>query len=151
IRAAVDAQPAVLSTAWPRDNQDLAAIFGMAHERGIRVLHMVPTANDAIQAAQAGADVIIAQGTDAGGHIGLIGTVVIAPQVRRRREELLADMFEARKQGNVQESILYWGQGAGLISEIVPAARVIADMVTEAETIIAERLPGLVVREAPTR
>jgi len=60
-------------------------------------------------------------------------------------------MFEARKQGNVQESILYWGQGAGLISEIVPAARVIADMVTEAETIIAERLPGLVVREAPTR
>ena len=80
IRAAVDAQPAVLSTAWPRDNQDLAAIFGMAHERGIKVLHMVPTANDAIKAAQAGADVIIAQGTDAGGHIGLIGTVVIVPR-----------------------------------------------------------------------
>src|SRR5437773_296575 len=35
-------EPALFSTAWPRDGQDLAAIFARAHERGIRVMHMVP-------------------------------------------------------------------------------------------------------------
>ncbi len=81
IRAVLDAQPAVYSTAWPRDNQDLKAIFEMAHDRGLKVMHMVPTVADAVQAAAAGADVIVAQGTDGGGHIGLIGTVAIVPQV----------------------------------------------------------------------
>jgi NAD(P)H-dependent flavin oxidoreductase YrpB (nitropropane dioxygenase family) len=38
----LQAEPAVLSTAWPRDDQDLRAIFAKAHERGIRVMHMVP-------------------------------------------------------------------------------------------------------------
>jgi len=249
IRAALDARPAVLSTAWPRDNQDLAAIFRSAHEAGVKVLHMVPTANDASKAVAAGADVIIAQGTDGGGHIGLIGTVVIVPQVvravsptpvlaaggisdgaglaamlalgaqgvligtrfiatteapvhiaikqaivdsdgtdtivtdvgdilmgsdwpgayarvarnrlierwlgrpsevRRLREELLADMFEARKKGEVGESLLYWGQGAGLEELVNPAGEVVRDLVAEAEAIITERLPGLVVQEAPT-
>jgi NAD(P)H-dependent flavin oxidoreductase YrpB (nitropropane dioxygenase family) len=74
-------EPAVLSTAWPRDDQDLASIFARAHERGIRVMHMVPRVDDAVRAAEAGADVIVAQGTEGGGHIGEIGTVVIVPQV----------------------------------------------------------------------
>lgn len=64
MRAVLEARPAVLSTAWPRDDQNLAAIFESAHERGINVLHMVPTLADAGRAAEAGADVIIAQGTD---------------------------------------------------------------------------------------
>jgi NAD(P)H-dependent flavin oxidoreductase YrpB (nitropropane dioxygenase family) len=75
------AEPAVLSTAWPRDDQDLGAIFAQAHERGIRVMHMVPKVEDAVIAAAAGADVIVAQGNEGGGHIGEMGTAVVVRQV----------------------------------------------------------------------
>ena len=75
------AEPAVLSTAWPRDDQDLGAIFAKAHHRGIRVMHMVATVADAVRAAEAGADVIVAQGNEGGGHVGEIGTTVIVRQV----------------------------------------------------------------------
>src|SRR5438094_8029657 len=83
IRAALETKPSVLSTAWPRDDQDLKAIFAAAHERGVKVLHMVAAVGDAVRAAEAGADAVIAQGTDGGGHIGLIGTTVIVRQVVR--------------------------------------------------------------------
>jgi NAD(P)H-dependent flavin oxidoreductase YrpB (nitropropane dioxygenase family) len=52
----------VFSTAWPRDDQDLPAIFAKAHDRGCRVMHMVSRVQDAVRAADAGADVIVAQG-----------------------------------------------------------------------------------------
>src|SRR5438046_7850386 len=83
IREVLEAKPAVLSSAWPRDDQDLAEVFGRAHERGLKVVHMVPTADDASRAAEAGAYVIVAQGTDGGGHIGPVGTVVVVPAVVR--------------------------------------------------------------------
>ena len=75
------AEPAVLSTAWPRDDQDVQAIFAKAHDRGMRVMHMVPRVEDAVRAAEAGADVIVAQGNEGGGHVGEIGTTVIVRQV----------------------------------------------------------------------
>jgi NAD(P)H-dependent flavin oxidoreductase YrpB (nitropropane dioxygenase family) len=76
-------EPAVLSTAWPRDDQDLAEIIRKAHDRGICVMHMVPRFEDAVQAAEAGADVIVAQGFEGGGHIGEIASVVIVRQVAK--------------------------------------------------------------------
>ena len=75
------AEPAVLSTAWPRDDQDLGAIFAKALDRGIRVMHMVATVADALRAAEAGANVIVAQGNEGGGHVGEIGTTVVVRQV----------------------------------------------------------------------
>jgi NAD(P)H-dependent flavin oxidoreductase YrpB (nitropropane dioxygenase family) len=74
-------EPAVFSTAWPRDDQDLAAIFARAHDRGIRVMHMVPRVDDAVEAAEAGADVIVAQGNEGGGHVGEMATTVVVRQV----------------------------------------------------------------------
>src|SRR6266702_1903174 len=44
-------------------------------------MHMVPRCDDAERAVAAGADVIVAQGNEGGGHIGEIGTVVIVRQV----------------------------------------------------------------------
>ncbi|MFY9580620.1 MAG: nitronate monooxygenase [Gaiellaceae bacterium] len=79
----LQAQPAVLSTAWARNDQDLAAIFAKAHESGAKVMHMVPSLADAEHAAEAGADVIVAQGTEGGGHVGLMGTTVIVRQVAK--------------------------------------------------------------------
>jgi NAD(P)H-dependent flavin oxidoreductase YrpB (nitropropane dioxygenase family) len=76
-------EPAVFSTAWPRDDQDLAAIFALAHERGAKVMHMVATVPDAVAAVEAGADVIVAQGGEGGGHVGEIGTTVLVRQAVR--------------------------------------------------------------------
>jgi NAD(P)H-dependent flavin oxidoreductase YrpB (nitropropane dioxygenase family) len=74
-------EPQVFSTAWPRDDQDLAAIFAKAHDRGCHVMHMVPLAEDALRATEAGADVIVAQGNEGGGHIGELASTVIVRQV----------------------------------------------------------------------
>lgn len=76
-------EPEVLSTAWARDDQDLKEIFAKAHDRGCRVMHMIARADDAERAVEAGADVIVAQGNEGGGHIGEIGTVVIVRQVTK--------------------------------------------------------------------
>lgn len=81
LAATLDAKPAVLSTAWPRDDQDLGVIFARAHERGAKVMHMVPRLDDAERAAEAGADVIVAQGNEGGGHVGEMGTTVLVRQV----------------------------------------------------------------------
>src|SRR5207249_1361658 len=85
--AAVDAvlaqRPAVLSTAWPWPEQDLRPVFERGHAAGATVIHMVPVVEEAVRAAEAGADVIVAQGSDGGGHVGLVGTMALVPMVVR--------------------------------------------------------------------
>jgi nitronate monooxygenase len=69
-----------------------AELVRRCHERGIKVLTMVATVEDARAEAQSGVDVIVAQGGEAGGHrsIGdkparpeaaLVGTIALVPQV----------------------------------------------------------------------
>lgn len=83
VDAVLATRPAVFSTAWPSPEQDLREIFDRAHEAGAVVVHMVPTLADAVSAAEAGADVIVAQGTEGGGHVGLMASIVIVPLVAR--------------------------------------------------------------------
>jgi NAD(P)H-dependent flavin oxidoreductase YrpB (nitropropane dioxygenase family) len=83
VDAVLAARPPVFSTAWPTPEHDLATLFTRAHEIGAVVMHMVATVHEARRAAEAGADVIVAQGTEGGGHVGLIGTMVLVPQVVR--------------------------------------------------------------------
>jgi NAD(P)H-dependent flavin oxidoreductase YrpB (nitropropane dioxygenase family) len=83
IEAVLQTRPAVFSTAWPTAEQDLAPIFARARDHGVKTVHMVSTVHEATRAAEAGADVIVAQGTEGGGHVGLIGTMVLVPQVVR--------------------------------------------------------------------
>lgn len=83
IEAVLAARPHVLSTAWPWPDFDLAALFKRARATGARVVHMASTVREARRAADAGADVIVAQGTEGGGHVGLMGTMVLVPQVVR--------------------------------------------------------------------
>ncbi len=52
-----------------------------AHAAGVMVFVQVQTLRQAITAARAGADVIIAQGGEAGGHAGAIGTLALLPAV----------------------------------------------------------------------
>jgi enoyl-[acyl-carrier protein] reductase II len=51
------------------------------HRRGMIVMVMVGKVKHAVHAERAGADVVAAQGTEAGGHTGEIGTLALVPQV----------------------------------------------------------------------
>lgn len=74
-------RPAVMSFAWPTSDQPLEAIFARAHAAGAKVMHMVSGVHEAVRAARAGADVIVAQGMEGGGHIGVMGAIALVPQV----------------------------------------------------------------------
>ena len=52
-----------------------------AHDAGALVMHQVTTVAQARQAAERGADIIVAQGGEAGGYGGNIATLVLVPQV----------------------------------------------------------------------
>jgi NAD(P)H-dependent flavin oxidoreductase YrpB (nitropropane dioxygenase family) len=67
----------VLSLAWGRATD----LTYQAHEAGIKVVHMVNTPEEAGQVASDSADVIIAQGTEGGGHVGTMSTMSLVPQV----------------------------------------------------------------------
>lgn len=77
----IAARPRVLSFAWPWPEQDLASYFSRARDVGAIVMHMVSTVAEAERAAQAGADIIAAQGTEGGGHVGLMGTLPLVPMI----------------------------------------------------------------------
>jgi NAD(P)H-dependent flavin oxidoreductase YrpB (nitropropane dioxygenase family) len=83
IDAVLAERPPVLSTAWPWPEQDLGAIFARAHAAGATVVHMVAGVEEATRATEAGADVIVAQGTEGGGHVGMVAGMVLVPMVAR--------------------------------------------------------------------
>lgn len=56
-------------------------IIEEGHKRGMKMLCMIGKVGHALRAKEAGADVIVAQGTEAGGHTGKIGTLALVPQV----------------------------------------------------------------------
>jgi NAD(P)H-dependent flavin oxidoreductase YrpB (nitropropane dioxygenase family) len=247
--AALAAGPEVMSFSWPRKDQDLEPWIGAAHDAGCKVTFMASDVGDALRGADAGADVIVAQGTEGGGHVGwmalsvllplvvdavgqipviaaggvadgrglvaalaygadgvLLGTRFLATQEsglhpdhkraivdsdghdtvlsdipdilsgmmwpgamsRVRRNRLLdrwagrewalrenisqarADAAAARESGDPQNAPLFYGQDAGLINDIPPAAEIVTRIITEAEQIIAERLSGNPGAQSPT-
>jgi len=81
IDATLAARPPVLSAAWARADQDLAALFDRAHTAGCVVTYMAGTVPEARRARDAGADVIVAQGTEGGGHVGWMATMAVLPMV----------------------------------------------------------------------
>jgi NAD(P)H-dependent flavin oxidoreductase YrpB (nitropropane dioxygenase family) len=56
-------------------------VLEAAHERGMQVWSLVGKPRQAKRSLEAGVDAIIAQGLDAGGHTGNIGTFSIVPQI----------------------------------------------------------------------
>ncbi len=83
VDAVLEQSPPFFSTAWPVPEQDLRPLFERAHAAGSKVMHMVSTEPDAVRAAEAGADVIVAQGTEGGGHVWTMSTLVLTPMVAR--------------------------------------------------------------------
>ena len=73
----LEEQPALLSLAWG----DGTELTEHAHQHGIRVIHQVTTVEEAEAVVAGGADVIVAQGTEGGGHVGGISTLPLVPAV----------------------------------------------------------------------
>jgi hypothetical protein len=77
--ATLDAKPAVISFALG----DPAGLVERAHDVGAKVIHQVHTVRQAREVAEQGVDVIIAQGSEAGGQ-GMaagVGAMALVPQV----------------------------------------------------------------------
>jgi NAD(P)H-dependent flavin oxidoreductase YrpB (nitropropane dioxygenase family) len=79
--AALTLRPAGIAFAWPRPEQDLKTYIGRAHDIGAKVTFMAGGVPEAVRGAEAGADVIIAQGTEGGGHVGWMTTMALVPMV----------------------------------------------------------------------
>jgi enoyl-[acyl-carrier protein] reductase II len=59
----------------PRD------VISLCHEHSVLVLSMCGKVRHAIAAVEAGCDIVVAQGTEAGGHTGQIATMPLVPQI----------------------------------------------------------------------
>jgi enoyl-[acyl-carrier protein] reductase II len=59
----------------PRD------VVELCHARGVVVINMCGKVRHAVEAVEAGCDIVVAQGTEAGGHTGRIATMALVPQV----------------------------------------------------------------------
>ena len=229
--------------AWPRREQDLKSFIDRAHDAGCKVTLMAGTVPDAERGVEAGADVIIAQGTEGGGHVGWMASMVLTPMVvdavapvpvlsaggiadgrglaaalalgadgallgtrfiasdespihdnfkqaivdsdghdtvlteitdlaagviwpgamsrarrnrfverwigrewdlRRHQAEAFARQLAARKDGDIDEALLSYGQDAGLIHDILPVGDIVRRIADEAEDILTNGLSSLV-------
>src|SRR5688572_6506651 len=236
------AQPRVAAFAWARKDQDLREYFQRAHDAGSKVMYMAGEVPEALRAAEAGADVVVAQGTEAGGHVVWMASLPLVPMVvkavaplpvlsaggiadgrgfaaalalgaegvllgtrfmatpeapihpnfkqaivesdghdtvlteipdlasrrvwpgamsraqrngfvqrwagrewalRQNAQEIGRQVSAARAAGDINNASLSFGQDAGLIGSIKSVREVIRDIISEAEAIIKDRLPGL--------
>ena len=68
-------------TALSHSFADPTPYVGPAHTAGVKVIAQVQTVAQAVTAAAAGVDVLVAQGTEAGGHTGHSGTLPLVAAV----------------------------------------------------------------------
>lgn len=72
-----EAKPRVISCALGNPKE----LIKKVHDAGLLFMHQVHTVNQARQAADLEADIIIAQGSEAGGFCGSVSTLSLVPQV----------------------------------------------------------------------
>ena len=58
-----------------------AEVVAQCHEQDVIVINMCGKVSHAVRAVEAGCDVVVAQGTEAGGHTGQVATMALVPQV----------------------------------------------------------------------
>jgi NAD(P)H-dependent flavin oxidoreductase YrpB (nitropropane dioxygenase family) len=56
-------------------------VVDLAHEHGIKVAALASTAHHARKHVDVGVDIVVAQGTEAGGHTGEVSSIVLWPEV----------------------------------------------------------------------
>ncbi len=56
-------------------------VVQLCHDHDVLVVNMCGKVHHAVRAVEAGCDVVVAQGTEAGGHTGLVATMPLVPQI----------------------------------------------------------------------
>lgn len=56
-------------------------VVDLCHEHGLVVVNMCGKVSHAVRAVEAGCDLVVAQGTEAGGHTGKVATMPLVPQI----------------------------------------------------------------------
>ena len=79
--AALAERPPAMAFAWPRPDQDIKSYVGRAKDAGCKVTYMAGGVPEALIGVEAGADVIVAQGTEGGGHVSWNATMALVPMV----------------------------------------------------------------------
>ena len=79
--AALAERPPAMAFAWPRPDQDVKSYVGRAKDAGCKVTYMAGGVPEALLGVEAGADVIVAQGTEGGGHVSWNATMALVPMV----------------------------------------------------------------------
>jgi NAD(P)H-dependent flavin oxidoreductase YrpB (nitropropane dioxygenase family) len=79
--AALAERPSAMAFAWPRPDQDVTSYVGRAKDAGCKVTYMAGGVPEALIGVEAGADVIVAQGTEGGGHVSWNATMALVPMV----------------------------------------------------------------------
>jgi NAD(P)H-dependent flavin oxidoreductase YrpB (nitropropane dioxygenase family) len=130
------------------------------HAAGAKAIQQVHTVTQAREAAGRGVDVVIAQGSEAGGQ-GMaagVGAMALVPQVvdavspipvlaaggvaewegraeeaGMQAERLRGEIMAAVEQRRPHELTPFTGQTAGLIRDVLPAAEIVRAMVADAE------------------
>ena len=78
VEIALSHKIALLANALGPPPQD---IVDEAHDRGVPVAALVGRVDQAVKQREQGVDIVVAQGTEAGGHSGEIATMVLVPEV----------------------------------------------------------------------
>jgi nitronate monooxygenase/enoyl-[acyl-carrier protein] reductase II len=73
----LDARPKLMSFALAEPGDYVKRV----HDAGILVMTQITAVEEAVVAAESGADIVVAQGGEAGGYGGYISTLVLVPQV----------------------------------------------------------------------
>jgi nitronate monooxygenase/enoyl-[acyl-carrier protein] reductase II len=76
-QAGLGAHPKVVTLALDHPHDYVARV----HDAGALAMHQVTTVQQALEAAERGVDIIIAQGGEAGGYGGVVSTMPLVPQV----------------------------------------------------------------------
>ena len=69
------------SSPTPWDRRKPPGLVDRARKQGVPVAALVGQPRHAVRQIEAGVDVLIAQGTEAGGHTGTIATMVLTPEI----------------------------------------------------------------------
>lgn len=83
LEVSLAARPKVISAAWASAETDLGSYVERAHKAGALFMYQVPSLREAQRAVDAGVDIVVAQGSEAGGHVGQQSTFPLVRQVAR--------------------------------------------------------------------